>query len=198
MFDYMKNLEKVKEYLLDFRSFKYNVLSSDGTKIPFTNDDFFSQAHVESIRPMLKNAAEILSTCPLGYKMKSSSLEYSTVNEDVPVSIYPMTQYESIVTTESTEELLILLGAVENETAYDMRIQGGGVKKSFYKNYNKTDSVLASYTDLGRYDGTPLNIAGSVIIELPESVKQSYNSEQIETFVKKYIAAGETPVIIYY
>jgi hypothetical protein len=92
--------------------------------------------------------------------------------------------------------------SVDSVTIADIRSRGGGLPERIESFYLQAASGqlerVATFWDLGLWDGPPVKEGGAVKFEIPESVLDRYSAQEIREIIKKRIPPGIQPFIQYY
>lgn len=105
----------------------------------------------------------------------------------------------------STEEPVMLLGAVQIRptTRLDMvqltdtRTRGGGVKDADWDKALARNREIMSVADHGFFDGHPYPGNMALFIDLPKSIRDLYETNEIDTLARKFVAYGSYLFIDY-
>jgi hypothetical protein len=92
--------------------------------------------------------------------------------------------------------------SVDSVTVADIRSRGGGLPERVEEFYLQAASGqlerVASFWDLGLWDGPPVKEGGAVKFELPESILDQYSADEVRAIIKKRVPPGVQTFIQYY
>lgn len=125
-------------------------------------------------------------------------------NSDIPIAIIGAYAIQQVLSSDRV-------------TILDTRVLGGGLVGEDLKSpvhivdtvfTLNTDSKVKpiedtyvdakSFWDIGNYDGEPYPGAASVVIKVPDYLKDAHSSSTIKSKVSKFISAGVYPILDYY
>jgi hypothetical protein len=104
----------------------------------------------------------------------------------------------AISAIEVSEEPKLVIGAyqvrplsvLEDVDVRDVRRRGGGIHDDWVTEARARNMEVASYTDVGRFDGVPFPGSGGMVLKLPRSILERLDADRIEKLVSKHIAVG--------
>jgi len=165
--------------------------------IPASYDLFLQTEKMHNAKIHCSNVLRILFSLPSGTLPKSKSKNNEKLISQSKVNVYDNMRTAAIVCRKKVEAGDIVLGIVLNGKFIDLR-QNAGVLQSFIESKRIASPEQATYSPISYWNGTPMALGTTIVIELPERILSTLEKVDIQNTVSKYIAAGIYPLLRIY
>lgn len=118
-----------------------------------------------------------------------------SVSGTFKAAIYSGKHYGSASIDEIVASDSLQIAVKTSNGIFDARILGGGLNINYIKSAIGSDYKIYSLTDIGRYDGHPIPLHSSLVVEIPVDIYHILGYESVMGIINKYAAAGLNIVI---
>lgn len=193
MMNIKTHTERIQNIIRRFKQQRNKIKPED--ILPYSTDDFWTEPEVQALDSTVTNAQKSLSILPANSLFSGKIPSHQTKNITANIRVYPNRHQEKLIEVQSTDGNKVLLGMIENSRLIDMRVPGGAIKRKYIDEQAGLNNWLQSYTDVGRYDGSPVGLGQVIIVDIPDTALNSHKPDKITESVKKYVAAGLFPIV---